>query len=224
MMCNGVGLVVSVTIMRLVLALLVLGSCALDDVTPTTADRAGPPPGQSSSLVAGTRSLVVQTTPDASHCGGANITVRQTATRDVLEPEFVAAMTLEPLSGLDFTADQAASNAHLNAFLRDAMAKVQRAAAIYAARIADHGASAEVHASALARKVQLLRRLGDALEHAEIPKDLRSGELAIDKTNAYCDVLAATAQPLFEKAEAAAARCREQATAPGWWTTACAAR
>lgn len=210
--------------MRLVLALLVVTSCSVDEPAATTLDRAVLPPAHSSSLVAGTRSLVVQTTPDADHCGGAAITVRQIATPDDIEPELVAAMTIESPSGLNFTADHAEATARFDAFLRDAAGKVERANAIYKARMTDDSASAEVRMSAAARVTQILRRFADVLGHAEIPVDFHTGDHAIDKANAYCDALANAAEPLIEKAEAAAAQCRERSTTPGWWTAACAAR
>ncbi len=194
--------------------LLSMVACAADD-----AMIAG-----TSTIVPGTRSLVAYSVPDAAHCGGTATGVRQTGPADDIEPELVAALTLEYPHDLDFTADKNGSRDRFTAWLADATAKAERASELYTKRLAAAGASPEARYAAVARQVQIVRAFADALEHAELPLDARTGEHAAERAHAYCDALTNAAAPLRQKADFAAAKCRAFATSHGWWSLACAAR
>lgn len=210
--------------MKMLLVLAITG-CGLDEPATKTTPSAETAPTAARSTsrpVPGTRSLVALTTADASHCGGIATVIRHTGAADDLAPELVAALTIESPRGLDFASDSAGSRARFDAWIADATHKAELASELFTKQLAD--ASAEQRVIGLARHVQILRAFADSLVHAEIPSDVRAGEQALDKTNAYCAALAAAAEPLQLKAEKAAIVCRAKSPGDGWWMAACAAR
>jgi len=180
---------------------------------PTIYDRlpveAGPLPGAPE--------LVVRATKNAAYCGGFAVSVVAMKKASALEPEFVAAMTIDSPHGLDFTTDRERSLKRFDAFIRDATAKMKAAQTWYERRKS---------IASYARIVQTTRRFAEAMTRVEIPNDVRTGELAADKTAAFCEQLATVATPLVDKADQAAAACRQFAASEsdGWWTQACADR
>ena len=180
---------------------------------PTIYDRLPVEPGP----LPGAPELVVRATKNAAYCGGFAVSVVAVKKASALEPEFVAAMTIDPPHGLDFTADRRRSMERFDAFIRDATAKMKAAQDWYF-----HHKSIVAYA----RVVQITRRFAEAMSRVEIPNEVRTGELAADKTAAFCDQVETVATPLVDKAEQAAAACRQFAASEGdgWWTQACADR
>jgi hypothetical protein len=175
--------------------------------------------------------LVVSDKADATHCGGRDVTVRGSSRRgDGVEPELVAAMTLDAPRGLDFdvahTQAREASIKKFDAWFNDAANRMSAARTLYTDRLTDTRAHAADRVVAQARIVQLDRRFADLVARMEIPVSIRTGQYAADATAAFCDALAEKAQPLYDKADEDAKACRKASAAAkvgtGWWDVACA--
>ncbi|MGH9887283.1 MAG: tetratricopeptide repeat protein, partial [bacterium] len=78
--------------------------------------------------------------------------------------------------------------------------------------------------TATARIGQIAQNFSDALFTAEIPKDVRTGEFADEKVEAYCDRLTELAEPLEATSLEAYGVCLGKSTELGWfseWSTLC---
>jgi tetratricopeptide (TPR) repeat protein len=78
--------------------------------------------------------------------------------------------------------------------------------------------------AAAARLGQISQNFSDALFTAEIPKDLRVGEFAEDKVDAFCDKMTEVADPLEAKSLEAFSVCLSKSTELGWfsdWSKLC---
>jgi tetratricopeptide (TPR) repeat protein len=78
--------------------------------------------------------------------------------------------------------------------------------------------------TATARIGQIAQNFSDALFTAEIPKDVRTGEFADEKVEAYCDRLTELAEPLEATSLEAYGVCLSKSTELGWfseWSTLC---
>lgn len=78
--------------------------------------------------------------------------------------------------------------------------------------------------AAAARLAQISQNLSDALFSAEIPKDVRSGEFAEDKVDAFCDKMTEVAEPLDLRAIEGFSTCLSKSTELGWfseWSKLC---
>jgi tetratricopeptide (TPR) repeat protein len=78
--------------------------------------------------------------------------------------------------------------------------------------------------TAAARLGQVSQNFSDALYTAEIPKDVRSGELAEDKVEAFCGRLEEIAGPLEARSLTAYGVCLDKSTELGWfsdWSKLC---
>ena len=76
----------------------------------------------------------------------------------------------------------------------------------------------------LARIAQISQNLSDALFTAEIPKDVRTGEFADEKVEAFCDRMTEVAEPLDQTALTAYGVCLNKSTELGWfsdWSKLC---
>ncbi|MGE3457717.1 MAG: hypothetical protein AB7O24_21575, partial [Kofleriaceae bacterium] len=77
---------------------------------------------------------------------------------------------------------------------------------------------------AAARIGQISQNFSDALFTAQIPQDVRTGEFADEKVEAYCDALTTKAEPLEAKSLEAYGACLTQSTKLGWfseWSKLC---
>ncbi|HEY4242631.1 MAG TPA: tetratricopeptide repeat protein [Kofleriaceae bacterium] len=77
---------------------------------------------------------------------------------------------------------------------------------------------------AAARLGQMSQDFSDALFTAEIPKDVRTGEFAEDKVEAYCDKMTEVAEPLEQQSLDAYGVCLAKSTELGWfsdWSKLC---
>jgi tetratricopeptide (TPR) repeat protein len=78
--------------------------------------------------------------------------------------------------------------------------------------------------TAAARIGQIAQNFSDALFTAEIPKDVRTGQFAEDKVDAFCDALTERAEPLETTSLAAYGICLAKSTELGWfsdWSRLC---
>ena len=78
--------------------------------------------------------------------------------------------------------------------------------------------------AAAARIGQIQQNFSDQLFTAEIPNDVRTGEFAEDKVDAYCDELTDKAIPLQDKSTEAFSACLGVSTRLGWfsdWSKLC---
>src|SRR5690348_27295 len=109
--------------------------------------------------VPGAPSLITRTDADATHCGGFDVTVRASRDAKSLEPELVAALTIDAPRGLDFDPDHAkaqqASVKRFGKWFADAMATLDKAHKRYEARAADTSLVPAARVEAIARLVQL---------------------------------------------------------------------
>jgi tetratricopeptide (TPR) repeat protein len=86
------------------------------------------------------------------------------------------------------------------------------------------GGGAHWAIAAAARVGQIAQNYSDALFTVEIPKDVRSGEFAEDKVDAYCDTLMNAAYPLEDKSVQAFGFCLDVSTELNWsneWSKLC---
>jgi tetratricopeptide (TPR) repeat protein len=77
---------------------------------------------------------------------------------------------------------------------------------------------------AAARIGQISQNFSDALFTAEIPKDVRTGEFADEKVEAYCDAMTEVAEPLEARSLEAYGVCLSKSTELGWfseWSKLC---
>jgi hypothetical protein len=78
--------------------------------------------------------------------------------------------------------------------------------------------------TAAARMGQISQNFSDALFTAEIPKDVRSGEFADEKVEAFCDKMTEVAEPLEARSLEAYGVCLGKSTELGWfseWSKMC---
>jgi hypothetical protein len=78
--------------------------------------------------------------------------------------------------------------------------------------------------AAAARRGQIPQDLNDALFTAAIPQDVRTGEFAEDKVEAFCDKMAEVADPLEKASIDAYGACLDESTKLGWfseWSKLC---
>jgi hypothetical protein len=177
--------------------------------------------------VAGLAGFSIKRTPSADHCGGIKITVTRAKTVAPADKHLAAVYALAFPANLSFDPDPAkkavreASMKKFEAFVQTLTTTGRDAAKFYAGQIP--GGDAPTKLAALARVVQVQFQVVSVLARAEIPKDVRTGELKEDQIAAYCDNMTEVSEPLLVQAEAALASCATfvmQGTA-GWWTEVC---
>jgi tetratricopeptide (TPR) repeat protein len=92
----------------------------------------------------------------------------------------------------------------------------------YDAAIATKDAASAI--AAAARRGQIQQNFSDALFTAEIPEDVRTGQFADEKVEAFCDRLTELAEPLAVGALEAYSACLSKSTDLGWfseWSKLC---
>jgi tetratricopeptide (TPR) repeat protein len=110
----------------------------------------------------------------------------------------------------------------LAAWLNMRAAARDRAAAKYA-EVLEAG-DAKTSLAAAARSAQLANDFADELFTSAIPSSVRTGELAEDRIDAYCDALTAAAEPVLASAAEKYAACFAKANELDWfssWSTLC---
>jgi hypothetical protein len=169
--------------------------------------------------VPGAPALVVERTPDPTHCGGEDVVVRfDRGVPPALDPALVVAMTI--------ATSKPNTWAELRAWVDDAGRRAHDATDLFDQRIA--AASGLPRVEAEARRVLVMRHYYDAFLHQ---RPLSS--VAVARTPGgppsivpFCDQLAKNVTSGIRDLEEAAAKCRADAAnigvGPGWWDVACA--
>ena len=94
----------------------------------------------------------------------------------------------------------------------------------YKAIVAITGGGAHYAIASAARAGQVWQNFSDQLYTAEIPQEVRSGEFAEDKVDAFCDELATQATPLEDRSVKAFDACLKTSTDLNWfneWSQLC---
>lgn len=161
----------------------------------------------------------------ATRCGGVAVSVVRDATAEVpaRDSELVALLELEFPTNLDFKDAREQAMNTFSTWLEDTTSHASVATKGYEEQIAG-SSDVALQITAYARLTQISRHFAGLLLRAEIPVDIRSGDNAAEKTDAYCDALAEAAYPLLVRAKETGAQCRKLANggADGWWTPVCA--
>ncbi len=125
-------------------------------------------------------------------------------------------------TGLDFSGSRKKdSEKRFNAFFGEARKRLEKATEAYR-RLAEHpGATAELRLRAAARTGQLHAHFASLLLGAEIPRDVRTGDMAVDKIAAFCDVMEDEVNPIEERARVAFEECRALAAGQAPWAAVC---
>lgn len=81
----------------------------------------------------------------------------------------------------------------------------------------------EASFAAAARLVQAKVHAGRLLASAEIPVDVRRGEVAAEKIHVFCEKMAEITKPIFDSARAPYDKCRAGAARfpDAWWAAVC---
>jgi hypothetical protein len=180
--------------------------------------------------VAGLAGWKIERKADANHCSGFKIvTTRGKKKLSADDQQLANVYALTFPTGLNFEPGEKtkkvreASMKKLNEFV-EKMTKVGgEARKHYEEILAKRDARTSI--DAIARMAQVQIRLSSLLVRAEIPKDVRTGEFAAEKTEAFCSRLTEVAEPLAGEAERATQICIDKAAelqvAPGWWSAIC---
>jgi hypothetical protein len=174
--------------------------------------------------IAGLAGFSITRKADPTHCGGIAIVTKRAKKIAKDDQPLADVFALEFPKGLSFDdKHKTASLQKFNAFLQK-MSKVGAASREhYEKQMRSGDAVAKV--AAAARMAQIFTRLASLMARAEIPKDVRTGELVDDKINAFCDALLEHAEPIQAMAEQAMSVCAEKKAMAngGWWDTVCVA-
>ncbi len=128
--------------------------------------------------------------------------------------------------GLDFDPNNKAiatrSNKRLTEWITTKTKTGEAARVKYEGVISNRDASSAI--AAAARLGQIQQNFSDALFTAEIPEDVRTGQFADEKVEAFCDKLTELAEPLAAKSLDAYSGCLRRSTELGWfseWSRLC---
>ena len=187
-------------------------------LVPRLRDADGPVPGLDA--------IETRLERDPYHCSGFAVVPTVHADKPIAKDEQPLAelYLITSPHGLNFSDEKiAASRQRFDDWLAKLIRLSSAANDHYNKALATADARAKV--IALARFAQIRYRAASLLLRMEIPIDLRSGEFAADKMEAFCEKLEEVAGPLLTQAEEAAAGCATAARAvpAGWWTAICKA-
>jgi hypothetical protein len=212
------------------LSAILLALPAVAAAQPTTP---APPPAISDvapldAPVAGMPGYKVILKKDASYCGGRKLVVTRPKRPSATDAALADVLQLASPTGLDFDptpskkAVKEKSMRRFNAFIEDLKKRGTAAKEFYAAQI-QSGGSVEVVYASYARSMQSGLHLLRLIRHVEIPKDVRTGELATEKIAAFCDKMAEVIVPMDEQLRASFAKCREGVAKfhDAWWVAVC---
>jgi hypothetical protein len=201
------------------------------EVAPPQAPPAQPPPRSlvprlrdADGPVPGLDAFATKLKQDSKHCGGSSLVTTRVPGKAIAKDDQLLAALFEISSpkGLDFSdAKKAASERRFQIWLADMQRAGGAARDHYIKTLATADARAKI--IALARIAQIQYRVASSMVRMEIPADVRSGEFAAEKIDAFCDKLAEVAEPLLTKAEEAATACAAASSGvpAGWWAAIC---
>lgn len=181
---------------------------ALDPPEPSPPPAEGPP-GVFAQLhddagdVPGLEGVEREHRGDATRCGGQARDVRITSALGAEDQPLAALLELRFPTQLDFTdANREASMQRFQVFVDDLRARGNTARDHYVGRL-DAATEPAGKAAAAGRLVVVHRHLAALLVRAEIPLDVRRGELATEKIEDYCAKMTAVAVPFLAQAREA---------------------
>lgn len=172
--------------------------------------------------IAGLAGFSIKRNVDPNHCGGVSIVTKRAKKVPKEDQPLADVFALEFPTGLSFDdKNKTASMQKFNAFLQK-LTKVGAASREYYEKQLQAG-DAVAKMAAAARMAQIFTRLASVLARAEIPLDVRSGDFAQDKIDAFCDSLVQYAEPIQSMAEQAMAACASKKATinGGWWDPVC---
>ena len=219
--------------MRLLHAVLLLGACASD---PDPAAKTTTPPiptdlttfarlRDAAGVIPGMPGFQIVHRVDPRRCGGIAVEVRRTAQPiDAADASLADIFAIRFPTGLDFSGkNKEPSLKSFDEWVQDFSRRGAAARGTYSQRMQADGATLEQRVVAAARIVQMQRHLASTIVRAEIPVDVRTGELADEKVAAFCDRFEAIAEAIMLAGEGAAKVCTDHAAGlrPGWWTRVC---
>jgi len=162
----------------------------------------------------------------ANHCGGVQVIVKRTKKVAAADAPLAKLYAIEFPKNLNFDPEDRRANERamkeFNGWLDSTKAAATEGRMFYEKSIAEHHDMASV-----ARVAQISARFSSMIARAEIPLDVRKGELAAEKIKAYCGAVEGAAEPLVEQTEETIRFCAEklaQQPSDGWWTAYCVPR
>ena len=162
--------------------------------------------------------------PDTTHCGGIAIVTTRAKKVPKDDQPLADVFSLEFPTGLSFDdKHKTESLKKFNAFLQRMTIVGAAAREHYEKQMHDGDVVAKM--AGAARMAQIFTRLASLLARAEIPKDVREGDFAQDKIDAFCDRLVEVAEPMQGLAEQAMTECaaKKKIVNGGWWDAVCVA-
>lgn len=184
--------------------------------------------------VPGLAGFSIQRKPDKNYCGGIRIITKRPKKVAKGDERLAAIFKLEFPTGLSFDpknkAKQEASVEKVNKFAEEVSTLGNEARIFYEQQVREDP-DLTVKINATARLAQIYFRLASVFAHAEIPADVRAGESAGDKIDAFCNALDDRAEPLVDAGEQAAGMCvmklsvtRSSVKPADWWSEVCVER
>lgn len=174
--------------------------------------------------IAGFAGFSIKRTPDPTHCGG--IAIVTTRAKKVAKDD----QPLADVFALEFPTGLSFDDKHKSESLKRFNAFLQRMSIVGAAAREHyekqmHEGDVVAKMAGAARMAQIFTRLASLLARAEIPKDVREGDFAQDKIDAFCDRLVEVAEPMQGLAEQAMTECaaKKKIVNGGWWDAICVA-
>lgn len=189
--------------------------------SPSVLSRLRDAPGS----VVGFDAFTIQHRKDSKYCGGVAIVVRRVPGKPIAKRDepLAAVFAIKFPTDLDFRTKRDASLKRFNGWVQTITTLGASARERY--RDAVDPGNPDSRAIATARDAQIALRIASVLARAEIPFDVRTGEFAANKTDAFCTQMATLAEPLVARADAAIATLCPSVSAPrspiGWWSTLC---
>ncbi len=180
---------------------------------------------QPSGPVAGMPSVHVSYVSDDRFCSGTALTTTIAGPVAANDEPLRAFFAVSAPTGLSFDPDDKSaveeSLRRFNAFVETMKTLGATATKHYEEQLRSTDPAVSVPAAA--RISQISHRFATVMLHMEIPEDVRTGEFAEDKINAFCDKMEDVAEPLLQRAQEAATQCAARASeaGPGWWENVC---
>jgi len=175
--------------------------------------------------VAGLTGFSTRRVRDPKRCGGQAILTKRGKKVAPTDAKLVEVLALEWPVDLNFTDEktQAASKLKFQRFIETLMKTLTAAKTQYEAEFVSTDPA--VKAAATARLAQIYRRAASVLARAEVPNDIRTGDVADEATIVYCDAMAEQAEQMLQLATEALGACRRftLAAPAGWWAELCKA-